>query len=1356
MIVIYERDAVDFSTNGLGTLAPQSCLAEETMNGGYEVTLVHPLDEAGKYKKIQKERILRVPVPAASTPRIHVGAAAAASRDIYRVVTDGRRLNIRAAPDNGKIIGSYKPGTEVVVIDRESNDSWSEVTGPDGKHGWMWTGNLEYVRTETTGTEAEESIKEAAALRDQPFRIYKVVPTLTEITVYARHIFYDLMDNMVSSYTPTESTTGAQAIAGLSGATEEAHGFTFYSDLDTTAEDVEITDKNPAEAILDDGGLIEAYGGELMRDWWDVYLVRRVGSETGLQIREGKNLLGISYSEDMTNVVTRIIPRGEDKDGNKLYLPERYIENTAEDRPTYAHHKWRVLDVKEAKEKTSGDEKRTKDDCYKLMREAAAKAFEEGCDYPDITLDVNFIDCAATEEYRQYRQLQSVHMGDTVRVQTKRSGISAALRMTHYIYNCLTKQYEKMTLGTADATIEGNMINPSSIGSGTIKGSMLAQGSVGAGAIQDGAVNSLKIALAAIGYAHIGQAAIGKLAVDAVNAVRADIRKLVAGEVTADQLYADLAAIAVAQITTANIKKANIEWAEIAKLTAAIANIANAQIGTATIDYAKIVDAVLGTAIITKGVGGKLFINRLAVTDANMVSLAVGALMVKAEDGSFKQLVVGSDGNVTGKTVEVEGDNIAAATIPGGKLIENTITARELNVGSIFADEALIRAIKAANIDVADLFAAKATITALDSWLISTSVIQGLNDQLILVAGRTVGGTNLVSLADGSVYVRGGNGSIDRTWSKESYCQSGVGILMYPPASGNYNCLYFDCGLNVAPGEYTLSFYCWTDFDGAQPVIRCNLNGEGHDHYFGDVSVPAWTPTRMTVTFSADYEAGVVLRLLTWSVFTGNILITDVKLETGNTATAWSPYPGDPAGELDTGTGGGVQVTITKDRFNVNVPGADGDFELNETGGVLPVLRSKYVESPNLAYAYDGPATITVNPAASSNEIAAGGVYKSLPEALAALNNRQLAYDVTINVMGDSYGFEELYGVHGSQNGIVINGNGKTLIGRFRAVNCSTNIAINGLTFAYDSAYGKDYAVNFDNCSHVDLKNCVITGNKLAARGAWFAWGTRAYLEACEFYDVTDSAIRAGDNVDLLVMNAKGSADYYLWANGATIKWGGTRPAGLYYEDVPSICTDLTNLSVDYGSATPEITTPVTAEYPMLYADSYAGGFENSWDYQQHNDIMQGYTEHAGRIYGCIWFDNAAIRAAVAGKTVKQASIRLTAQRYVGRGVAVEVHLYGTTTEYAGRNGPPVLVNYDSGGYGVIGMATPGETTTISIPIEAAADLASGAINGLVLYSDDKTLYGNRNYSRNYMRFDGSTSGDASTRPVLTVVYQQD
>ena len=639
MITIYEANATDFGGNGLGTLAPESCLVSETLNGEYEVTLVHPIDEAGKFRRLQENRILRVPVPAGKTPRMAMSAQSQTSTEIYKVTTGGMRLYLRAKPSqSAKGIHAYKPNTEVVLI-AKTNAQWYEVTTPDGKHGYMWAGNLTYVRTETTGAAAEEAIKEPTILRDQPFRIYRIVPTMTNITVYARHIFYDLMDNMVSSYAPDANTTGAAALTGLMAAALSQQDFTFYSDLDTTAEGVEITDKNPAEAIMGDGGLIENYGGELARDWWDVYLAKRIGEETGIQIREGKNLLGITYSVDYTNVTTRIMPRGEDKDGKPLYLPEKYIDSASIN--AYPTIKWVLIDVQDAKEKTKGDDKRTKDECYALMRQAAQDAYDAGEDLPDVTLNVSFIDCAETEEYRQYRNLQGIHLGDTVKVIAKRVGVSVAMRMTQYTYNCLTRRYEAMTLGTIDDGIEGNMINPRSIGSGSISGRMIKLGSIGTGALQDGAVNSLKIALAAINYAHIDEAAINQLSVNAVTAIRADIRQLVAGQITTDQLYADLAAIAVAQITTANISNANIDWATIANLTAAIANIANAQIGSASIgtaqikdakiDWAKIYDLTADTAIISEGVGGKLYIARLAVTEANMTSLTVGELMVRAE-----------------------------------------------------------------------------------------------------------------------------------------------------------------------------------------------------------------------------------------------------------------------------------------------------------------------------------------------------------------------------------------------------------------------------------------------------------------------------------------------------------------------------------------------------------------------------------------------------------------------------------------------------------------------------------------------------------------------------------------------------
>ena len=52
MICVYPAACTDFSTNGNGTLAPLSAEVTETLNGEYELTLVHPIDEAGKWQRL--------------------------------------------------------------------------------------------------------------------------------------------------------------------------------------------------------------------------------------------------------------------------------------------------------------------------------------------------------------------------------------------------------------------------------------------------------------------------------------------------------------------------------------------------------------------------------------------------------------------------------------------------------------------------------------------------------------------------------------------------------------------------------------------------------------------------------------------------------------------------------------------------------------------------------------------------------------------------------------------------------------------------------------------------------------------------------------------------------------------------------------------------------------------------------------------------------------------------------------------------------------------------------------------------------------------------------------------------------
>ena len=755
-----------------------SCTVTETLNGEWELTLVHDIDERSKWTRLSEGCILRAPVPAAMTPSVGLVTqqyqTSTYDVQIYKITTKSGPLHLRSGTGtNYRILGKYKKGREVIVLNKTTS-SWYEVTAPDGKHGYMASQYLTFQRTETqtvqTNVGFRNQVIEARQLRDQPFRIYRVVPELDKVTVYARHIFYDLLDNMIKSLKPSLSAVGASVVQSLSGACLSSHDFSFYSDLISTAEDVEWENINPVEAMLGENGLVSKYGAELARDWYDVFLVRHVGNNTDVSIREKKNLTGISYDVDETDVVTRIMPTGEDADGNILYLPELYIDSP--NLNAYTHPKWIHLPVSEAKEVTDGDEPKSQTQCYAEMRKAAQDEYAKGCDLPTVTLKVDFVNCSDAEEYRQYAALTDIFLGDSVRVIARRIGVEVSMRMTQYTYDCLTKKYTSVTLGTVADALEGSMISARQLASGSITGAKLALNSVGSGQLQSGSVGSLQIKNAAIGSAHIQDASITRahiaealidvLNVNALTAVTAKIKELAAGTITTDELYtsiamiataqittanivnanidwaqierlaADIAEISKAQITTANINEANIDWAAITTLSAAVASMVKADIGTADIDWAHIKDLATDTAIITQGTAGELYIAKLAVTEANIVSLTVGELVVKGKDGHFYSVSVDESGNVVSTLKQVSNDDVADLSINGGeKIIEGSITAQTLNVQNIFGDNAVIRALIAANLDVDTLFAREATINALNAMDITSNTYLRL-----MVAGK--------------------------------------------------------------------------------------------------------------------------------------------------------------------------------------------------------------------------------------------------------------------------------------------------------------------------------------------------------------------------------------------------------------------------------------------------------------------------------------------------------------------------------------------------------------------------------------------------------------------------------------------
>ena len=144
----------------------------------------------------------------------------------------------------------------------------------------------------------------------QLFRIYRKKKNISSITVNARHIFYDLLDNFLEDVRPT-SLNGNNALNWILTRTQYSHPFTAYSDV-TQSNTKYFVRKNVVEAIMDKDGIIANWGGELYRNNFAIQLLEARGLDRGVLVAYGKNIQGIEETLDMDGLCTRLMPVGKD------------------------------------------------------------------------------------------------------------------------------------------------------------------------------------------------------------------------------------------------------------------------------------------------------------------------------------------------------------------------------------------------------------------------------------------------------------------------------------------------------------------------------------------------------------------------------------------------------------------------------------------------------------------------------------------------------------------------------------------------------------------------------------------------------------------------------------------------------------------------------------------------------------------------------------------------------------------------------------------------------------------------------------------------------------------------------------
>lgn len=284
----------------------------------------------------------------------------------------------------------------------------------------------------------------------QLFRIYRKVKTMSGITVYARHISYDLLDNMLLDVRPTD-LTGQDAMPYIFNRTLNPHNFTVSSDI-TTVNTAYYIRKNPIEALLsdDENSFVNRWGGEIFRDNFNLYMNNRIGSNNGVKIAYGKNLVAIEEDMDMDSVVTRIIPVGFD--GITLSGETPYVDSPRIN--SYPHIIAKVVKFDNIKVKNNPSDPDEEGYATLALAQAALIAasnqlFEDGIDIPQkYSYKADIVLLSQMEEYKDTPVFEDVSMGDTVVIQHENLGIDLEARVVKWVYDSIAERYVSIELGS--------------------------------------------------------------------------------------------------------------------------------------------------------------------------------------------------------------------------------------------------------------------------------------------------------------------------------------------------------------------------------------------------------------------------------------------------------------------------------------------------------------------------------------------------------------------------------------------------------------------------------------------------------------------------------------------------------------------------------------------------------------------------------------------------------------------------------------------------------------------------------------------------------------------------------------------
>lgn len=498
MISVYDVGNEAFTANGNAVLHPISCVATESAGGSYEIALVEPIRPGGGWTHLVNDAIIKAPVPVPVIENAYVGQDV----DVYKInsnntalregpheptritysawtsgtsyavgtkvtdmnqnyqlteqLTGGEIYTNPAASRKWAKIANYTTGdpvlttlkadTEVYYVEA-SGQSWAKVSTKQGIVGYVKNSQITFVRHETVEPVPRREVE------DQLFRIYKVVISndQKECTVNARHVSYDLAGVLIRdcNISLAEPSMTIMRIRDAMMITYRGEIATNLTGTDNGTYTGDLSGKNGISAFLDpDKGVIPYFRGKLIRDNWDLFLMKNDLVDRGFRITYGANMRGVTWTRDTDQKINRVVPVAKAEDGSDLYLEDLWVDSPNGVTPVIRMERLRVDGQVGKDDGTGTDTTWTEAALLTHMEEKAGERFSvDHADAVRVEVKVDFTMLGDTEEYREFKDLQDVYMYDLVRVADPNVGMDLQLQVSETKFDCIMERFIGISVG---------------------------------------------------------------------------------------------------------------------------------------------------------------------------------------------------------------------------------------------------------------------------------------------------------------------------------------------------------------------------------------------------------------------------------------------------------------------------------------------------------------------------------------------------------------------------------------------------------------------------------------------------------------------------------------------------------------------------------------------------------------------------------------------------------------------------------------------------------------------------------------------------------------------------------------------